>query len=508
MPAEQWIPVIHPDGREVEVPAGEVQAALQQGYRLSAGRGKGAMAVQAMGETLREPLPGGVGGLVEKLRGGAGIAERLGAMGVPSPISALAASQVAIPAELLPRTGLELALTGLAGPATEAVGAAGKAVIRKASPFLISEATGIARPIVERALRVRAALRTPVDEYAIRGFVDGLVESMKQARSDIGQRLGAVAEQIAARLPKKSVPTADIAANLETKLSRSGFKIPNQAPEDVAAAVRQVQSDTTEIIKDLRNLNAPAKPSGLLTPGGKPVPIEAPAPQATSFMRALNIRRKMDDVLEFISSGDARVGTAEKGYLKEARASLNDRLRAFDPRFRQANDAAAALMQKYQAIQKDFLSGKQDMVERRLANMFKKGTVERRAIEQADFVSKAAGKQIENILNQITAQQFKPALRPGMGVRPMLATGGGLVSGALRLGSAGSVPGALATGAATAAAGLTISSPRFNALVIKTAQNLTELLGREVTRAESLNFLSRGLPALSGQAVSAGARNP
>lgn len=443
------------------------------------------LAKQTLGETFGAEVPA-LGKAAEFFRSTAPqyIAQKGGEMGYPGTSAALATA-VGTAGELIPKTGGELALQGLTGPALQGLGAAGGAalatragqVVKEAPVSIMSALTRIEKPIVERALtrgeqviqKMRDIGNTDVFERGVRA-IEGAVNS---ARREFGMRLGRVEDWVAEKVPGRIIETNAIGQKLEQKLANAGYKTPAKTASDVEI---KLSSDVNEILDDFRNLSKAEGPeySSILGPNGEQivsVPASAAAPQKMSFKDALTLRRKIDDTVSFYKQGSMKAGVKVEALLKEARAELNQQLLNVSPTFKKFNDKFAEVARLYEQVSDDFLRSKNpEIVKRRVLNLFKKGTVERKAVEKLDKMSAAATSEMDGLLDALAAEQFSYVLNPKIS-RAAQNTGGALMP--TLIGTVGTGFGAAIGGfggAATAglglagagAAGLAATSPRLN----------------------------------------------
>ena len=344
-------------------------------------------------------------------------------------------------------------------------GAIGKGA-KIAAPSIISLLSRIENPIVERAIARpgvlgNKALRTP---EALENAIKGFGAALKEGRSILGQKLDSIADVVAAKLGNsKVIDTLGIATKLQAKLSKSGFDVKG-LPK--GAVTRPLSNDSKLIIKDLKSKNL-------------------------TFRDALNLRRKIDDLVDYSQGVAPKIDDTQTGILKEARRELNEQILKVDPRFKKANDSFKQAANAYNDIEKDILGGKIETIQSRITRLFNKGTVERRLVEKADRFSANASNQLDTILDAITAQKFTPIINPGVR-RAVANTGGGLmgpVAGAVGSKLFGFLP-----TVATGGLGLAATSPRLAGLAIRSAQGVSRL--PQVARQAA------SLPARAGVAAS------
>lgn len=382
--------------------------------------------------------------------------------------------------ELIPQKGWELAALGAAKP----LAAAGKAAGRVAAPKLISFLTRIEPPIVARAIARAGEIgkKELMAPDAIENAIKGLGEGIKAGRRALGQRLAAIEDDVAERLPGRIIPVNDIASKLESRLSRAGFS-------DAGDVERKLESKIGDIVNDFRNMQggSPERTMGVTTKAGghgvapistgKPIldnfgnPIlvaaEKSKPLPLSFADGLNLRRKIDDVLEEGNKGLIAVPKQTSAFLMEARSELNARLKNFSGHFKNANDAFAKMAGNYKMLEDDILSGKPETIQRRITSMFNKGSADRKIVERVDRISEEAGVSLDTILNSITAQKFSPVMNPTV-ERAAFHTGGGILGAS---GVGGAVGAAAALGHPLYAAGvggaIAATSPKLHGLAIR-----------------------------------------
>ena len=419
-------------------------------------------AKQAIGETMREDLPY-VGRAVQAVRKDIPeyIAEKGGAMGFPKTGAAIGTA-IGTAGEMLPKTGLDLALVGGAKP----LAAGAKMAVRKVAPAAISAFTRIEKPIVERAIARPGLLadKTLLAPDKVEGAIKALADGIKAGRSSLGDRLSKIEDAVADRLPGRRIQVQDIALNIERRLSKAGFS-------DAGDVKRALESRVRSIVDDFHNLQGgkPASTSPIVDAFGKEIKTSAvkAKPTPLSFADGLNLRRKIDDVLEEGKKGLLAVPKQTTAFLTEARTMLNDRLKALDQNFRKANDAFANMARNYEQIELDVMGGKAETIQKRITNLFKKESVERKLLNRLDKSMSAANASLDTILDSITAQRFAPKINP-MLVRAATQTGGGLVGniagGAVAQQMLGG-PKALALGASILGA----TSPKLHSGAIRAA---------------------------------------
>ena len=151
--------------------------------------------------------------------------------------------------------------------------------------------------------------------------------------------------------------------------------------------------------------------------------------------------------------------------MKEAYDGVNTRLRAVNPRYAKANDAFARAAKVYEELGADVLSGKPEMIERKLGAMLRKGSAESKVVQKVDRISQEAVGVLDEVFDALTAQRFAPKVNPTL-VRAATQTGGGIVGnvagGALAQQVLGG-PTTMGLGAGVLAA----TSPRLHTLGIR-----------------------------------------
>ena len=399
-------------------------------------------------DILSKPIPG-IGQVAELARETipSKIAEVGGKFGFPKTAAAVATG-ISTAGELIPKTLGEAGLMAVGGPIAKGIGRLGA----KAAPSIISALTRIEKPIVERGIaRVSALgakeLRAP--EVVEQG-IEKLGKALVQGKADFGQRFARVKEALIERNLGKSIPTADIGARLEKNLASKGFG-------GTGKIKRELSSDVTEILNDLKNKNL-------------------------SFQDAVNLKSKIDDLVSFNVGVAPKTGDVEGAILKGVRREIDSRLEASSPLFKTASRGYAKVAKAYDDLSRDLLSGKVETIERRISNIFKKGSVDRKIVEKIDRVSEEAAGILDNVLDAITAQKFRPIINPGV-ARAAAHTGGGLMGPALGIGGTalfGAAPTALVGSGALAA-----TSPRLAGLAIRGAKALTKprFAGAAINRA-------------------------
>jgi hypothetical protein len=223
------------------------------------------LAGQAVRETLKEPVPylAPVADAVRDTIPGA-IAETGGKLGFPKTGAAIG-TVVSTAGELIPKTGADLAIAGLGGPALEGAGALGA----KAAPHVVSKLTGRSLPEAQRAISRAKEVMNPelIKPETIDNATQAIGDSIKSARSALGRRLGIVEDTAAAKYPGRILPTQQIADELAGNLQKSGIAADGKLPagRDISSPVRP---EIQKVIDDLRNVSK----SQLLGPDGKPLP--------------------------------------------------------------------------------------------------------------------------------------------------------------------------------------------------------------------------------------------
>ena len=435
-----------------------VQALKAQGYTwnvsgaLPAQMTTAGAAKQAISETMTQDVPY-LGKIAKAVRtdipgyiaegagrAGAAIERAGGAIGLPGAgkavgnavgvAGATAGTALGTAGELIPQKGWELAAMGAAKP----LGAAVKTVGATVAPPLISFLTRIEPPIVARAISRAGQLgnKELLAPEAIENAIQGLGEGIKAGRRALGEKLGAIEDKIAATFTG-NVPAADIGQKLSQNLAKAGFGVEGQP---VGKVVRELNKEVSAVLGDFQTLN---------------------------FKDAINLRRKIDDMVTYDGAKLLGLNDTQQAMLKGARSELNDRIRAVSPRYTQATAAFSKAAQVYDQLSKDVLSGKPETIQRRITGMFNKGSADRKIVERVDKISETAGASLDTILDSITAQKFDPILNPGM-TRAAGSTGGGI------LGATGIAAGKVLAGgpgAGIAAGAITATSPRLHALGIR-----------------------------------------
>lgn len=411
--------------------------------------GQAGAAVERAGQAMGLPGTGKVAS--GAIRGaGAGVGAAIGTAG-----------------EMVPKKGWELGAQAIAEPVTMFT----KALGAKVAPTLISKLTQIDSPIVQRAIE-RATQLGNKDLLApeiIENAIGGLKQGVKDARSALGRKLGAIEDAVAAKMPDRSIPVNDIGARVGAKFQRLGYLGGGQ---DVQ---RGLPKEVSEIVEDFKNIGggSPAKTSSLVDAQGRAIttPEVAAQPRSMTFRDGLNLRQKIDNVVQWGEEGKIKIDSQTDALLKQGRHELNERLKSVSDTFRKANDAFAKVAKDYDKLSADVLNGKDETVQRRITNLFKKDSIERKVLARIDNGAKDAHKFLDTILDAITAQKFRPIVNPTL-ERAATHTGGGII-GASGLGGATGAAAALghpvyalgvgAIGAAT--------SPRLNSLLIRAAKS-------------------------------------
>lgn len=420
-------------------------------------------AMQAISETMTEDVPylGRVAKAVREDIPGY-IAEKSGQLGIPK-IGATVGTAIGTAGELIPQKGWELAALGAAKP----LAAAGKAVGAAVAPPLISFLTRIEPPVVARAIsRVgqigRKELLAP---EIIENAIGALKIGVKDARSALGRKLGAIEDAVAAKMPDRSIPVTDIGSSVGGKFQRLGYL---GGGKDVQ---RGLPKEVSEIVDDFKNIGGgvAAKTSTIADALGRPIitPEVKAQPRSMTFRDALNLRQKIDNVVQWGEEGKIKIDSQTDALLKQGRYDLNERLKAVSDTFRKANDAFAKVAKDYDKLSSDVLSGKDETVQRRITNLFNKDSIERKVLARIDIGAKDAHNSLDTILDAITAQKFRPKLNPVV-ERAAFHSGGGII-GASGIGGAAGIMGAMGNPipAALTAGALAATSPRLHSLGIK-----------------------------------------
>lgn len=432
------------------------------------------MAKQAIGETLKEPVPylgAAVEGLRNKIPGAiaeetGNFSEALRQAGYGKSASAVNAFGVGLAGtigtvgELLPKTGGELALTGLAGPAVKGA----MAGIKKVAPQVISGLSRNPLPVVERAIERTDEISNPALKLpeTAENAVAALGDKLKEGRRLLGQKLARIEDAVAGKNMARSIPVKDIGVKLSDDLSNAGFAVPGRAVGDVT---RKLNPAISEIITDLENIKSISLGKGAVPKGSA----------GLNFKDALTLRRKIDSIVEWDRARALGLDSAEEAILKNARHALNEKIKAVDPTFRKANDAFKRMAEQYKSLEKTVFGGSQDAIQNRIVRMFRKGDADRKIAEKVDRITSTGGKQLDTILDAETARAFAPVINPGA-TRAAGNTGGGLmVPVAAALGT--KMFGLGATGGAGAAA-LALTSPRANLAAIRAAKAIAPTLRR------------------------------
>lgn len=389
---------------------------------------------QAIVETMREDIPY-LGRAAKALREDipGAIAETGGAMGFPKTAAALG-TVIGTAGELVPKTGLDLALVGAAKPLAAGV----KAVGAKGVPGAISALTRIEKPVVERAIARPALLsdKTLLAPDKIEGAIKTLGEGIKAGRRALGQKLGAIEEKLAKTYTGK-IQVGDVGQKIAQKFAAGGYAVPGQKSGRIVA---ELPGEIIDVLADLKKKNL-------------------------SFRDAANLKRKIGDLVDWDKKKLLGLSNRQEALLKEAYDGVNTRLRAVNPRYAKANDAFARAAKVYDELSADVLSGKPEMIERKLGAMLRKGSAERKVIEKVDRISQEAVGVLDEVFDALTAQRFAPKVNPTL-VRAATQTGGGLVGnvagGALAQQVLGG-PTTLGLGAGILAG----TSPRLHALGIR-----------------------------------------
>lgn len=387
------------------------------------------------------------------------IAEFGGRVGLPKTAATLGTA-VSLAGELIPKTGGE----ALAAAALPAIGRGAAKVARTALPNLSSLLTGIEVPVIERAFArgKQIANKDLLDSAAAEKAILSLGEGLKTARRIAGEKLQIVEDRIAERNLGRAVKVGDIGDKLEKTLAKRGFRVIGEPKREVT---RSIAREVLEVIDDFKNATIESAPivTGASNQSGA---------KHLNFSDALNLRRKIGDIVSFERKNILGIDKTTGAILKEAYRELNERLLSISPEFKRANDSFAALAKSYKDLQENVFSGKIETIERRISQLFRKGTVQRKLMEKADRISQTAGANLDTILDSITAQRFDPIINPRT-TRAIFQTGGGL-SGPALLGASALSP----TTVAAAAAFGTAISPRANLAAIKTLSALTKPRGR------------------------------
>lgn len=434
-----------------------------------------------------------LGDVVESLRNSVPnyIAEKTGAIGekvggpVGKAIKGYGVAESGIlgtAAEFAPKTAGDLAIMGLSGPASEAA----SAVAGKVAPTVISKLTRIEEPVVSRYIsKVGKGAKDIFNKEIqspewVENAVSKISSALKEGRSAVGKKLGAIEDRVAAKYPDKFIPVQDIGSDLANNLKRASFEVQGDATGEVS---RKLESDTADILNDFSRKSTP----GLAG--------EAATPSNMTLRDAIGLRRKIDDAVDF-TERMAGKETTESALLKQARNKLNQRILPVDPKLRAANGAAAAAYSAYDDLMKNVFApnAKAETVSKRLTGLLNKGSAERKVLEKADMIGGRSSGMLDQLLDSLTAQKFQPVINPVV-ERAATQTGGGIlgasgIGGATAALAATGHPGALALEAGALAA----TSPKLHALAIQAATRpigAAQLQGLPQATAAAIQALRR-----------------
>lgn len=394
------------------------------------GEGRELPWIGAAAKYVRETLPGQ-------------IAETGGKIGLETP-AALLGTGVSMLGEAIPRTEGELALGMGAGPAMKGLGLAAKSV----RPTILGKMAGIPIEAVKRVLERPIASRSMADNEAMEGVMRTATEAMNSARADIGERLGAIKKGVYARFPNARVKTSDLAHGLEEQLRSAGYAVPKSGEEVAYAAAfdttrergqKKVSADVLQVLKDLR------------------------AGHEANLEQAMSMKSYIDDNVNYAAKEAMKVSSVEEGILKGVNKDLKKRIYVVSPRLGRAMNYASESFKAHKELSKIFGgNASPEAKERRILNLFKKGSAERRLLERADRLGGEAAGAMDKVLDAFAAEYYKPVLRRGVGQAATTAGAGAYGLEALT-GKNFASPEALA-GAAVAAAA---TSPRLQGMAIR-----------------------------------------
>ena len=225
-------------------------------------------AKQAIGETLREDVPY-LGRAAKALREDipSYIAEKGGAMGFPK-TAAVVGTAIGTAGELVPKTGLDLAMVGAAKPLAAGV----KALGAKVAPGAIAALTRIEKPVVERAIARPGLLadKTLLAPDKVEGAIKALGEGIKAGRRALGQKLGAIEEKLAETYAGK-IQVGDVGQKVAQKFAAAGYAVPGQKSGRIVA---ELPGEVIDVLADLKKKNL-------------------------SFRDAVNLKRKIGDLVDW-----------------------------------------------------------------------------------------------------------------------------------------------------------------------------------------------------------------
>ncbi len=422
------------------------------------------LARQAVKDTLHDPVPG-LAPVADALRTGipGAIAEAGGRAGLPTAGAALGTA-VGTLGELVPKTGGELAMAGLGGPALEAAGAAGARV----APTVVSKLSGASLPEATRAIGRAKELMNPelLKPETIDKATAGIGEAMKGARSALGRRLGLAEDAAIAKAPDRVLAVGSIGDELAQKFQRAGFSADGVRVGDHA---NPLDPRLQSIIDRFRNIQAATPASPILDRFGVPLPGKPPVPRDMALRDALQLKKDIYGLVSFDPKVKAvmGVGPAEEAFLKDAAMNLDEHIRtgaAADPALNSATDKFARAAKGYGKLAKTALSGQIDTVSKRLGRIFNAGDITRKVGSPLADEIGAGSKQLETLLDAKTAQRFAPWVNPKVS-GSFENTGGGALGNILKIAGAGAgasvAPGTIPQKLATGAAILAGTSPRL-----------------------------------------------
>lgn len=430
------------------------------------------MAGSAAMDTLKSPVPY-LAPVADALRTGipGGIADVAGHISAPIETAgypnvaagirgagALAGTAVGTVGELVPKTGAELAVAGLGGPALEGAGN----VAADAAPTVVSKLTGQSVPAAERAISRASELMNPtlLKPGTIDDATQALGDAIKGARSAVGRRLGLAEDTAAAAHPGRILPTASIADELAENFQKAGFSADGKmAPgRDTSDPLNP---EIQNIIDKLRNV----APERLLGPNGQPLPR---IPRDLPLADAIDIKRKIYGLVSYDKSKLLGLGDTESSLLKDAANNLDDHIRSVSPELNTATDNFSRMAKGYDKLAKSAMSGNVDTVQKRLGRIFAAGDAERKLADPLATVG-AGQAALDTLLDAKTAQGFSPVISPRL-ERAAMNTGGGVLGAA---GVGGLVTAGALKGGAPVAAGvagtLAATSPALNMAAIRAA---------------------------------------
>lgn len=411
---------------------------------------KSEAAMSAFGEALGTDIPV-IGKAVGALRKDipAAISETAGALAPESKTvqrgAAALGTAIGTTGEMLPKTMGDAAIMALSGPLWRGA----KMMLPRVSSFLTQISPEVVTKAVDRTVQGakvlgNTELRTPMAlEDAVKGFHD----SIQAARKAAGEALEKSLDD-AVMTSTKRVDTRKVVVDAVQQFEKNNIVMSPVKASGAAEGARVLPKEVEEALTALYN-------------------------DSLSFEDAHKLKKTLGQLIDKYgkTTGDFAISKDEMAILSKAKAGLNHLLYTAEPALYGAPN------KKFEALAKAWdnlaeyvgRAGSHESQAARISRMMKKGTAERKLVENTDKLAaqveeslgNAVKESTEKVMDTVAAQEFAPVINPTL-KQSVWHTGGGLIPTALTGITAGAVP---ALGALASTVGLT--SPRLHSLGLR-----------------------------------------